>query len=93
MTGAEIVVAATIIGTIIAITTLWMQLTERSRVQATTLERMKADLRAEGKAAMAPTIDLLTSQRDDARNQLRDAKAEAAQLREWLHDRPGSGSS
>lgn len=90
MTGAEIIVAATIIATIVGITTLWMQLSERSRAQARALEQMKQDLRTEGKAAMQPMIELLTSQRDDARTQLADAKAENTQLREWLHDQGGN---
>lgn len=94
MSGAGIIVAATIVGTVIAITTLWLQLTERSRNQASELEQMKQALRVEGKAAMQPMIDLLTSQRDDAREQLKDTKAENAQLREWLHDkRPGPGGA
>lgn len=92
MTGAEVIVASTIIATIVGITALWIQLSERSRAQAGALEKMKQDLRAEGKASMQPMIELLTSQRDDARAQLRDARAENTQLREWLHDRPGSGS-
>lgn len=66
----------TLTGVPISVTAIILQLRTHARATAQRMENMRSEQRAAGKAAMQPMIDLLTSERDDARRERDDAKRE-----------------